>query len=89
MSKPIEDKLEKIPGVNLLVKFFKSIKLKVLEGLSLYDLLELYVIGIVKGALSTRASAIAYPIFCERARASSTWCSLWAKTMYSQTALPP
>ena len=63
MSKPIEDKLEKIPVVNLLVKFFKSIKLKVLEGLSLYDLLELYIIGIVKGTVSTRASAIAYSFF--------------------------
>ena len=63
MSKPIEDKLKKIPVVNLLVKFLKSIKLKVLEGLSLYDLLELYAIGIVKGALSTRASAIAYSFF--------------------------
>ncbi len=63
MSKPIEDKLAKIPIVNLLVRFFKSIKLKVLEGLSLYDLLELYIIGIVKGALSTRASAIAYSFF--------------------------
>lgn len=63
MSKPIEDKLEKIPVVNLLVKFFKGIKLKVLEGLSLYDLLELYTIGILKGALSTRASAIAYSFF--------------------------
>lgn len=63
MSKPIEDKLEKIPVVNLLVKFLKEIKLKVLEGLSLYDLLELYTIGIVKGALSTRASAIAYSFF--------------------------
>ena len=63
MSKSIEDKLEKIPVVNLLVKFLKSIKLKVLEGLSLYDLLELYTIGIVKGALSTRASAIAYSFF--------------------------
>ncbi|WP_299224467.1 YihY/virulence factor BrkB family protein [uncultured Psychroserpens sp.] len=63
MSKPIEDKLERIPVVNLLVKFFKSIKLKVLEGLSLYDLLELYIIGIAKGALSTRASAIAYSFF--------------------------
>lgn len=63
MSKSIEDQLEKIPVVNLLVKFFKRIKLKVLEGLSLYDLLELYVIGIVKGALSTRASAIAYSFF--------------------------
>ncbi|WP_040253570.1 YihY/virulence factor BrkB family protein [Psychroserpens mesophilus] len=63
MSKSIEDKLEKIPVINLLVKFFKSIKLKVLEGLSLYDLLELYATGIIKGALSTRASAIAYSFF--------------------------
>ena len=63
MSQHIEEKLAKIPVVNLLVKFFKSIKLKVLEGLSLYDLLELYIIGIVKGALSTRASAIAYSFF--------------------------
>lgn len=63
MSKPIEDKLEKIPVVNVLVRFLKSIKLKVLEGLSLYDLLELYTIGIVKGAVSTRASAIAYSFF--------------------------
>ena len=31
--------------------------------MSLYDLLELYAIGIVKGALSTRASAIAYSFF--------------------------
>lgn len=63
MSKAIEDKLEKIPVINLLVRFFKGIKLKVLEGLSLYDLLELYTIGIVKGTLSTRASAIAYSFF--------------------------
>ncbi|NRA91767.1 MAG: YihY/virulence factor BrkB family protein [Psychroserpens sp.] len=63
MSKSIEEKLEKIPVINLLVKLFKSIRPKFLEGLSLYDLLELYIIGIVKGALTTRASAIAYSFF--------------------------
>jgi len=63
MSKAIEDKLNKIPIVNLLVKFLGKIKLPQLEGLSLYDLLELYVIGIVKGALTTRASAIAFNFF--------------------------
>ncbi len=34
-----------------------------LEGMSLYDVLEMYVIGIVEGALTTRASGIAYSFF--------------------------
>ncbi len=63
MTKPVEDKLEKIPIINLLVRFFKKIKLPALEGLSLYDLMELYVIGIAKGALTSRASAIAFSFF--------------------------
>ncbi|MFC4721337.1 YihY/virulence factor BrkB family protein [Geojedonia litorea] len=63
MTKPIEDKLETIPIVNLVVRIFKRIKLPALEGLSLYDLLELYVTGIAKGALTTRASAIAFSFF--------------------------
>ena len=63
MSKAIEDKLNKIPVVNLLVKLMSKIKLPGLEGLSLYDLIELYVIGIAKGALTARASAIAYSFF--------------------------
>ena len=63
MTKPIEDKLEKIPIVNLLVRLLKSIKLPALEGLSLYDLMELYIIGIAKGALTSRASAIAFNFF--------------------------
>ena len=63
MSKEIEEKLEKIPVVNWLVRFLKRIKLPAFEGLSLYDLMEMYVIGIVEGALSTRASAIAFNLF--------------------------
>ena len=63
MTKPIEDKLSKIPLLNLLVKFLKKIKLPGLEGLSFYDLIELYIIGIVKGALTTRASSIAFSFF--------------------------
>ncbi|RSK40446.1 YihY/virulence factor BrkB family protein [Mangrovimonas spongiae] len=63
MTKPIEDKLDKIPVINLGVKFLKTIKLPGFEGLSLYDLLELYIIGIAKGALTTRASAIAFSFF--------------------------
>ena len=63
MTKPIEDKLDKIPIVNILVRFLKQIKLPGLEGLSLYDLLELYVIGVARGALTARASAIAFSFF--------------------------
>jgi membrane protein len=63
MSKAIEDKLDKIPVINLIVRFFKEIKLPGFEGLSIYDLLEIYTKGIVKGALTTRASAIAFSFF--------------------------
>ena len=63
MTKQIEDKLDKIPLINLLVRFFKQITLPGFEGLSIYDLLELYGLGIVKGTLTTRASAIAFSFF--------------------------
>ena len=63
MTKPIEDKLDKIPVINVIVRFFKKIKLPGFEGLSIYDLLEMYVIGIVQGAVTTRASAIAFSFF--------------------------
>ncbi|HEU4497494.1 MAG TPA: YihY/virulence factor BrkB family protein [Flavobacterium sp.] len=63
MTKLIEDKLEKIPVVRQLARFTQKIKLPGLEGLSLYDLLELYFIGIGKGAFSYRASAIAFSFF--------------------------
>lgn len=63
MSKAIEEKLEKIPVVNWLVRLLKKIKLKAFEGLSFYDLIEMYLLGIVEGALSTRASSIAFSLF--------------------------
>lgn len=63
MAQNIGEKLSKIPVVNLFVRFLKKIKLPGFEGLSIYDLLELYIIGIVRGALTTRASAIAYSFF--------------------------
>ena len=63
MSEEIENKLNKIPVVKQLVSLTKAIKLKSLEGLSLYDILEIYVLGIFKGAFSYRASAIAFSFF--------------------------
>jgi membrane protein len=63
MSKEIEDKLEKIPVVNILVRFGKKIKVPGLEGMSLYDVIEMYIIGIIEGALTTRAGGIAFSFF--------------------------
>ncbi|WP_298346654.1 YihY/virulence factor BrkB family protein [uncultured Algibacter sp.] len=63
MPKSFEEKLDEVPIVNVLVRFFKQLKLPGLEGLSFYDLLVLYITGIVKGALTTRASAIAFSFF--------------------------
>jgi membrane protein len=64
MSEIIENKLEKIPVLKQLVRITKEIKFKsLIEGMSLYDILELYVLGIFKGAFSYRASAIAFSFF--------------------------
>lgn len=63
MSEQIENKLEKIPVINTFARFLKSFKWKWLSGLSFYDLLEIYIIGIFEGALSYRAAAIAFSFF--------------------------
>lgn len=63
MSKSIEQKIEKIPVLRWVLRFLKSIKLPGLEGLSLYDLFEMYVLGIIHGALTIRASAVAFSFF--------------------------
>ena len=63
MSEELEEKLYKIPIANELVKLGKKIKIPGLEGMSLYDILEMYFIGIIEGALTTRAGGIAYSFF--------------------------
>lgn len=64
MSVPAkENKFVKLPLIKQLVLLLKKIELPWLHGLSLYDLLDLYFIGIVEGAISYRASAIAWSFF--------------------------
>jgi len=58
-----EEKLLKIPVVSWFVRLFKKIKVPGLEGMSLYDVLEMYVIGIVQGALTSRAGGVAFSFF--------------------------
>jgi membrane protein len=63
MSKEIEASISRIPLLRSLARLLKRVKLPWLQGLSLYDLLELYGIGIFEGALSYRAGAIAFSFF--------------------------
>lgn len=63
MSKEIEERIEKVPIIRNLARGLKKIKLPWLQGLSLYDLLELYGLGIVESALTYHASAIAFSFF--------------------------
>ncbi len=55
--------MKNYPVIKQIVAFGHSIKLPWLYGLSLYDLIELYVIGIMEGALTYRAAAIAFSFF--------------------------
>ncbi|MFD0962941.1 YihY/virulence factor BrkB family protein [Pseudofulvibacter geojedonensis] len=58
-----EIKKKSIPALDWIFDLGKKIKLPGLEGLSLYDVLEIYIVGIVKGALTTRAGSISYSFF--------------------------
>lgn len=60
MTKHIEKRLSKIPILSILVRLTKKIPLPGLNGMNLYDILEMYITGIVRGALTTRASGIAF-----------------------------
>jgi len=56
-------KLLKLPFIRGLVRFFKNIKIPGLEGMNLFDLLNMYISGIIKGALTSRAGSIAFSFF--------------------------
>jgi membrane protein len=63
MSAEIEQKVEGIPVIRNLMHVTQKVKLPWLEGLSLYDLLEIYIVGIVEGAITYRAGAVAFSFF--------------------------
>ena len=58
-----EEKSLNIPIINWLIKLLQKIKIPGMEGMNLYDLLEMYISGIVKGALTSRAGSIAFSFF--------------------------
>lgn len=53
----------KLPVIKQVIMLLQKIKLPWLYGLSLYDLLDIYIIGIIEGAISYRAAAIAWSFF--------------------------
>ena len=57
------DHFKTLPIIRHLIDALKWIKLPLLKGLSLYDLLKLYGSGIVEGDLAYRASAISFSFF--------------------------
>lgn len=52
-----------IPTINKIIQLLDAIKLPGFKGFSLYDLLEIYVIGIIKGTLTSRAGSISFSFF--------------------------
>lgn len=63
MPTDLEDKLERIPLLRQVVRIMKESKMEAFEGLSLYDLVRMYTVGIFQGTISTRASSIAFNLF--------------------------
>ncbi len=63
MSQEIEEQLEKIPVVRNIAKYFKTIELPGLEGLTLYELLEIYILGIIENTVTYKAGSIAFSFF--------------------------
>ena len=51
------------PGIKQLVAFLRLLRIPGLKGFSMYDLLEMYIVGIIKGALTARAGSISFSFF--------------------------
>jgi membrane protein len=60
MAQTLEEKMLKTPIVNLIIKALQRIHIPGLSGLSVYELLKMYLVGVFKGALTARAGGIAY-----------------------------
>ena len=59
----MKDKIKVFPILKNFISFLKAFRIPGYSGFSFYDLLELYLSGIVKGTLSSRAGSIAFSFF--------------------------
>jgi len=63
MKKYIREILNKTKKLEWIVKLGKNVKVPGLKGMSVYEVLKLYTLGIVKGALTSRAGGISFSFF--------------------------
>ena len=56
-------KIWQLPVIRSFVKVLKALQLPGLGGFSLYDLIKMYIIGILKGTLTSRAGSISFSFF--------------------------
>lgn len=59
----IKENIKRLPFVNRFINFLKSIKPAIFHEMSLYDVIKLYLQAIANGAVTQRASAIAFSFF--------------------------
>jgi membrane protein len=52
-----------LSGIKQLIAFLRLLRIPGLKGFSMYELLEMYVVGIIKGALTARAGSISFSFF--------------------------
>ncbi|MGB1450000.1 MAG: YihY/virulence factor BrkB family protein [Flavobacteriaceae bacterium] len=52
-----------LPGVKQIIRLLRLLRIPGLKGFSMYALLELYLVGIVRGALTARAGSISFSFF--------------------------
>ena len=52
-----------LPGIQQSIRLLRYIRIPGLKGFSMYELLKLYLVGIVNGALTSRAGSIAFSFF--------------------------
>ena len=53
-----KEEFEKIPILGTIIRYLKAIK--PFEGVSIYAIISMYITGLIKGALTTRAAAVAF-----------------------------
>lgn len=63
MTNKVDENLSKIPLIGWVAKQANKVVLPGLEGLTLFDLWNIYSVGIIKGAFSIRANAISFNFF--------------------------
>ncbi|WP_372769893.1 YihY/virulence factor BrkB family protein [Lutibacter sp.] len=63
MKKYIREILNKTKKLGWIVRLGKNVKVPGLKGMSVYEVLKLYTLGIVKGALTSRAGGISFSFF--------------------------